>query len=115
MHEMSVAESMLDLIADALGGRAEIESVSLTLGPLAGINAASLKFCFTEVARQLSFGSPKLLINHVPANAECGDCYQPYDLYKPHDLCPYCNSMARSVTGGDDFTIDTVDVMETIR
>ena len=112
MHEMSVAESMLDVISEALGGRVEILSATIRLGPLAGIDPASLQFCFTEVAEQLGFGTPGLIVNQVPAKARCTECSRTYDLFRPYERCPDCHSMARQVSGGDDFEIDTVDVAE---
>ena len=112
MHEMSVAEAMIDTIADALGGRAELQSASVTIGPLSGINAESLRFCFTEVADQLGFGQPELLVTKMAAAAHCLACTTDYELINPYDRCPNCESLSREVRGGDDFTLDAVDVVE---
>lgn len=112
MHEMSVAESMLDVISDQLGGRVELLTCSIVLGPLSGISADSLQFCFTEVSRQLGFGSPELIVRKVPAQAHCNECGRDYAMENAFDLCPDCKSLSRSVQGGDDFAIESVEIAE---
>lgn len=112
MHEVSVAESMFEIIEDVLGGRAPLASATMSLGPLTGINPASLRFCFAEVAERMGFGRPELHIVRVPAQAACLACGKRFPMHNPFDLCPACGGLDRDVEGGKVFTLDAVDVLE---
>lgn len=114
MHELSVATDMLKIIEEDLGGKQELACVRVTLGPLAGICAESLTFCFTEVAEQEGFGRPTLAITEVPARARCAACSKEYDLAADLlMLCPECESPARKILSGQEFTLDSVECEET--
>lgn len=112
MHEVSVAESMFEIIEDVLGGRAPLASATMSLGPLTGINPASLRFCFAEIAGGLGFGRPELHIVRVPAQASCLACGERFPMHNPFDLCPACGGLDRDVAGGKVFTLDAIDVLE---
>jgi len=62
MHELSIADSILDLIERQIGGAQALAHVDLCVGPLSGVSADSLEFCFTTVAKQRGFGEPILHI-----------------------------------------------------
>jgi len=53
MHEMALAESVLDLIEDCLlreGGK-RIKTVRLEIGKLSAVEPEAMRFCFDAVAR----------------------------------------------------------------
>ena len=53
MHEMSIAESVLQIIEDTAQaeGCARVKAVWLEIGQLAGVEKESLRFCFDVVTR----------------------------------------------------------------
>lgn len=52
MHEMSIAGSVIDTVRSmASKHAAHIQKVGLTIGELAAIDAASLRFCFEALVR----------------------------------------------------------------
>ncbi|MFW5798215.1 MAG: hydrogenase maturation nickel metallochaperone HypA [Planctomycetota bacterium] len=110
MHEFSLAESMLSIVEDQLGHKARLASATVTVGPLAGIDAESLRFCFTEVARQEGFGEPTLVTNLVPARLHCYDCGNEYTTRDALAPCPTCGSMHRRIDSGQEFTLDSVEL-----
>lgn len=110
MHELSIAENMLDLIRSALGRTLELQRVNVTIGPLSGINAEALRFCFEEVASSAGFGRPELAVTEVDAELECSDCGTVYTTRDFYSACPACGSMNRTVLGGREFTLDSVEV-----
>ena len=110
MHELSLAESMLRMVEQQLGRKCELISATVTIGPLSGVSADALSFCFTEVADQMGFGRPELVVRQVPANATCGACGTDYDMPDPFTTCPECDSIVRTLTGGDQLTLDSVEV-----
>jgi len=63
MHEMSLAMDMTRIIGEALGRKAPLERVNITVGPLSGISPESLRFCFTEIARMESCCALSAILN----------------------------------------------------
>jgi len=112
MHEFSIAQSMLNLVEDQVGEKRVLFSATVTIGPLAGISIESLRFCFTEIAKQMGFGSPRLIINDVPARALCLDCSRQYAMKDMFEICPKCHSLHRSILSGEEFTLDSVELEE---
>jgi hydrogenase nickel incorporation protein HypA/HybF len=112
VHELSIAASVLDVVEQTLGTRRPIESVHLTLGVLSGVNAHSLEFCFTELAKQEGFGTPQLLIAEVPAKVHCEDCDTLYETREFTEGCPQCQSMHREIVSGYECDVDWVRIEE---
>lgn len=112
MHEMSIAESILEGIEESLGEKKVLQVVRLTLGPLAGVNADSLQFCFTELAETMGFGKPELDINCTLAKVHCNDCNKDYEAKEFYEGCPDCGSLHREILTGKELIIDSVELME---
>ena len=112
MHELSVAQEVLNIVEREVGGEKKVLSVALTLGPLSGICADSLQFCFSLIAADRGFGETELVINEVPARLHCNGCGLDYELDDLIQGCPRCGSFVRTLLGGSEFTLDAVEVEE---
>jgi len=112
MHELSVAESILQIVEQAIEGKRELASATVTLGPFAGICADSLKFWFPQVARERGFGEPELVVNELPARVHCLDCGEEYASRDAMTPCPGCASFNRRILGGRELTLDSVEIRE---
>lgn len=114
MHELAIAEHMFEIISKNIDGKKDLERVSITLGPLSGISAESLSFCFDEVAFTKGFGKPLLLINKTLANIRCRNCNIEYKTDDFYNICPNCSSVDKEILSGNEFTIDSVEVKQDI-
>ena len=112
MHELSIAQSILDTIEQTLGGKGPLLTVTLTIGLFAGVSADALDFCFTELAREQDFGEPRLIINSSPATLRCNDCGREAAIDDPFAPCPHCGSPRCAISDGQDCTIDSVEIEE---
>ena len=110
MHEFAAAKDILDKLEHTLGSKREVKKVHLTLGPLSGIAAESLRFCFSELAKQEGLGSPELVIEEVAARMRCGACGAEYAVTDFADPCPACESLKREVLSGDEFSLDWAEI-----
>ena len=56
MHELSIAESVLEAVRRESGRfpGSKVTGVGLRIGPMAGIDQASLSFCFEAVAEGMA-------------------------------------------------------------
>lgn len=112
MHEFSVAEGMLDVIEEQVGGRPRLVSAQVLLGPLAGIHPESLATAFPEAAAARGMGRPALEITRVAARARCAACDTEYGMEDAFTVCPACGSLQRALLSGEEFRLQSVEVEE---
>lgn len=112
MHELSIAEDIFAIIEQSMGKKTLLKSVDVTIGPLSGILPDALSFVFAEVAEFKGFGRPKLIMNKTDVKIICADCNERYSTDDLYSTCPKCNSMDREIISGDEFTVDSVELLE---
>lgn len=105
MHEVAIAENILDLIEQKIGGSRELSEVELRIGPLSGVSADSLEFCFTTIAKQKGFGTPVLRVERTSMDIQCDACPTRYQVPDPIVPCPECGSWHRTILSGDELQL----------
>lgn len=112
MHEMSLAESILQIVQDtARANRAvQVKAVVLELGALSHVELDSLRFCFDAVTRGTLAEDAALEIDATPGRAWCMPCGQTVVLDRIGDACPRCGSYQLQVTQGDQMRVREIEV-----
>lgn len=112
MHELSIADSILDLIERQIGGIQALAQVELCIGPLSGVSADSLEFCFTTVAKERGFGEPVLHIERTKVQIHCEGCQMDYNVDDLMFPCPHCSSWKRVILSGDELHLLNTSLIE---
>lgn len=104
MHELSIAQSLLDLVGRHVpeADRGLVRAVRVKVGRMAGVVTDSLTFCFDAIAPPGGFPNASLDVESVSAAALCRDCRHPFEIDEPAFACPACGSARIEVTGGDE-------------
>lgn len=110
MHEVSVAQSLIQAAADHVPDGKYLQNVHVTIGPLSGVSPDALEFCFSAVAKDMGYDSAKISITLIPARFECQSCHETYESESVYDSCPSCQSLERITLSGDRFSLDAIDV-----
>ncbi len=112
MHEMSLAENMLQLIEDAAyqQGFTRVKTVWLEIGQLACVEQESLRFGFDVVTRGSIAEQARLEIIETAGQGRCGKCAQSFPLAALYESCPACGSYDVKVTGGDGMRVKELEV-----
>ena len=112
MHEMLLAESMLQIIEDAAQkqGFRRVRTVWLEIGQLACIEPGSLRFSFDVVTRGSVAEQARLEIVTVAGQGQCRKCAQNFPLAALYEACPECGSYDVRVTGGDGMRVRELEV-----
>lgn len=112
MHEMSLAESMLQLIEDAAHqqGFTRVKTVWLEIGQLACVEQESLRFGFDVVTCGSIAEQARLEIIETAGQGRCGKCAQNFPLAALYEPCPACGSYDVEVTGGDGMRVKELEV-----
>ncbi|MDM7993388.1 MAG: hydrogenase maturation nickel metallochaperone HypA [Candidatus Fermentibacter sp.] len=112
MHELSVASEILDVVEEALGHRESLRAVDLVLGPLSGVSAEALDFCFTEMASQRGFGRPVLRIRPTVAVVKCAECGASYEASDLAACCPACGGVFKQVLSGRECSVESIETSQ---
>jgi hydrogenase nickel incorporation protein HypA/HybF len=68
MHEVALAQGILDVVLDVAGGR-EARTVCVRAGELQSVTQDSLQFCFEMVAQDTPAATARLEVQIIPGDA----------------------------------------------
>lgn len=113
MHEMSLAESIVQIVEDTAhaNGGGRVASVRLEIGALSHVELESLRFCFDAVTRATPAEGATLLIDSPPGQAWCMACSQTVALAQLGEACPLCGSHQLAVTGGEEMRVKEIELV----
>jgi len=104
MHEMSVAESIIDVVVDNVPSErlVDVTRVRVRAGSLSGVVVESLELCFEALVAETPLGRARLDVEWIPTECGCDDCSHRFEPAGMIFLCPACGSgRTRLVTGAD--------------
>ena len=112
MHELSLAENILQQIEDAAIEQPfhQVKTVWLEIGQLACVEQESLRFFFAVVTEDSIARQAKLEIIDIAGQAVCNDCHRAILVAALHQACLHCGSHALQITQGDEMRIRELEV-----
>ena len=108
MHELAIAESVVETVTERLPG-AKVTRVHLEIGALSGVVADSIRFCFDLVTEGTGLAGAELKITEPPAQCRCHTCGGEFQPDSSIVLCP-CGSPDVVVLSGEQLKIVSVQV-----
>ncbi len=112
MHEMSLAEGVLQLIEDSAREQKfdKVVAVWLEIGQLSGVEVEAMKFCFDAVTRDSVAAGARLEIIALPGTGWCMACAQTVAMSEVFGECPQCGGFQLQVTGGTEMRVKELEV-----
>ncbi|MDA8259152.1 MAG: hydrogenase maturation nickel metallochaperone HypA [Betaproteobacteria bacterium] len=113
MHEMSLAEGVLQLLEDAALKQefSKVTVVWLEIGVLSGVEVEAMKFCFDAVTRDSVADGARLEIISLPGTGWCMECASTVPMPEAYGECPQCGSYQLQVTGGTEMRVKELEVV----
>lgn len=113
MHELSLCESLLDVIEDTARreGFSRVRVVRLEVGQFAGVELSALRFGFEAVKPGTIAHDAQLEIEQTPGTAWCFDCEKTVTLEDRLSPCPLCGGGRVQPSGGTDIRIRDLEVL----
>ncbi len=112
MHEVSLAESVVEIVAGAAAreGVQRVCAVWLEIGALSCVAPDALRFCFDAVARGTLAEGARLEIVTVAGEGYCEACAGTAAMTALHDLCPRCGAAGMRLRHGDEMRVKEIEV-----
>ncbi|MCW5600992.1 hydrogenase maturation nickel metallochaperone HypA [Nitrosomonas sp.] len=112
MHEMSLAEEVMQIIQEAAHRQsfARVKTVWLEIGQLACVEQAAFRFCFDIITRDSIAQQARLEILEISGLGWCHSCAQEVPMTTLHDVCLRCGRYGLVVLSGDDLRVKELEV-----
>ena len=112
MHEVSLAEGVLNVIEDyqRKEGFASVRRVRLEIGRMAEVEIEALRFCFESVVKGRVADGATLEIIEVPGQGWCETCRCSVPMQVRFDSCPECGHFPLQVSGGTEMRVCELEV-----
>jgi hydrogenase nickel incorporation protein HypA/HybF len=113
MHELSVTQSILDIVlrhAEKAGAE-RVLSINLIIGELTGFVDDSIQFYWDFMSKDTAARGARLHFERIPARAQCKSCGTEYP---PPDtriwICPECEALGGDVIAGREFSVASIEI-----
>ncbi|APO70090.1 hydrogenase nickel incorporation protein HypA (plasmid) [Rhizobium gallicum] len=112
MHEMSLMESVIEIVCETArqNGASTVRSVRLDVGVLSHVNPDALVFCYEAVRHGTIAENAALEINRIGGEGWCLDCGKTVALGERFGACPDCGRHRVQMTAGDELKIRDMEV-----
>jgi hydrogenase nickel incorporation protein HypA/HybF len=112
MHEMSLAEGIVQLIEEAAvrEGFSSVKLVAIEIGRLSMVEPEALAFCFDAVTRGSIAEGARLEIEDVPGRGACLQCGTEAEIENLYDPCPGCGAFGLRITSGTEMRVKELEV-----
>ncbi|MBF0525481.1 MAG: hydrogenase maturation nickel metallochaperone HypA [Deltaproteobacteria bacterium] len=111
MHEMSIAQSMLEIVFEeaAKNGLAQVTRIGITVGKMSAVVPASLQFCFEILTKDSTPEGAVLASEALPVRCRCRTCGQTFDSDGFFFACPACQGNDVELVSGQELYIKEIE------
>ncbi|MBL0174949.1 MAG: hydrogenase maturation nickel metallochaperone HypA [Ignavibacteria bacterium] len=115
MHELSIAESIVDIIRQYVPDPVltPVRGVRVKIGAQSGVSPDALSFAFSAITIDTHLEHVALRIEEVPFRLRCEACHKVSDSADGIAICPECGSYSTTVLSGMEMLVSDIDVDDT--
>lgn len=114
MHELSIAENVLDIVLQNVSPAelVRIRSVNMRIGAMAGVVPQSLEFSFHAITAKSPLSEAALAIEDVPFRVHCHTCNATMESPGGLGICPRCSGTDVRVVSGTELELVSIELAE---
>jgi len=114
MHEMALAESILNIVEETARnqGAIRVTELRLEIGELANVEIEALQFCMDVVLRDSLADGARVEYLMMAGQGQCLECGALVSLSALYDPCPQCGGYPVRPTGGQEMRVKDIVVEE---
>ena len=112
MHEMSIAQSVLDIAFGEMekNASAGIKKIKISIGEFSGVVKEALEFAFDVLKPETAAAQAAIEIEVLPMTAKCMECGEfECSINDLNLFCPTCGRIS-FITAGREMTVDYLDL-----
>jgi len=111
MHELSIAQSIIDIVAAEMSKNrlSRVEAITLRIGEMTQIMPDALVFGFECLSRQTVLEGAGLIIESVPARGYCTRCAREFEVKDWHFSCPLCGQGTVDIVSGRELDVVSIE------
>lgn len=112
MHELSIAQNIVDIVAQHVAERElpGVRTVRLRIGAVAGIVPDSLEFSFGVITAGTPLAQAALAIETIPFTVRCNTCGQESQNEQGVTRCSSCGSNDTTVVSGTEMQVASIEL-----
>ena len=112
MHELSIAQSLVEQIARILEAETadRVTRVDVAIGAFSGVEPDALELAFPVAAEDTPVAGARLVMTQVPATVRCRACGLTSTPAFPVMVCGHCASTDVELTGGHELLLSSMEL-----
>lgn len=112
MHELSVTESILEIVLrhGQENNAKRVTDIYLVIGDLSSIIDESIEFYWNFIADNTIAKGAHLHFKRIQAKFKCQTCATEYQITESELACPKCNSSNVQVIAGEEFYLEAIEI-----
>ena len=109
MHELGIAQAIVDIVAETCG-EARVRRVVVEVGKLSLVMPDALRFCFGVASEDTTAAGAELEIVETPGLARCRVCGELMELDRPFGRC-MCGGTDLEWVAGEELRVRELEVV----
>ena len=112
MHEMSVAQSIIDIVLDTMKRHKvkSVKKVRIELGELSGVIPQSLTFGLQILTKDTPLQETEFVYDKTPIKSRCRNCKHEFIVKDLEFICPKCKGKELDTLSGTELKIIDMEV-----
>ena len=112
MHEMSIAQSLIEILREEMERHDArvLRSVHLQIGQVSAIVPEALSFCFQVMAEGTEMEGAKLIMDVIALRGRCPECRREFEIVDYRFTCPTCGGSKIETIAGQDLAVVDMEV-----
>lgn len=112
MHEMSLAEGILDISLQYFrqANAQKITEITVLVGEMTNVVPESLSFCFESLSKGTPAEQAVLKLKSMPLEAWCHNCDYKFVVQNYNFTCPHCTSANLEIISGRQLQVESLEV-----
>ncbi len=119
MHELSMAQAIVDTVMDAAekNNAQDVLEVTIEIGQLTMLNSEQLKFLLDVIIEGTLLENSEILIEEIPVEIKCQSCdfkgeanTEGSDHYLTIVVCPECGGRNLEITKGRECNVKNIRI-----